>query len=71
MKAKISMMLESMKKFWCMLMRAEGRKMIKELPTAGLANTGAKTNSEGVLLLENLNLPAEKMLKMSHANRPT
>merc|ERR1712082_527961 len=43
--------------------------MKKELGSAGLADTGAQTNSAGLSLLRKLNFPPKKMLVMSHAIR--
>ena len=66
-KAKMSVMPEAMKKFGCVLTKAEERQLTDELPVAGLADTAAQTNSAGVYLLKKLNFPVEKMIKTSHA----
>ena len=58
-----------MKPWGVKLSKSEEKKLVKDLMTRGLADTGAQTNSCGVSLLEKLNFPIEKMMMTDHAIR--
>ena len=70
-KANMSVMTEATASFGSHLTRAEEKKLVKDLHTRELAETGAQTNLAGISLLHKLNFPPEKRMQTSHAIRGT
>ena len=69
MKDIMSVITEAMKSFGCKLTRVEGKTLVMELHSYGLADTEAQTKLAGLSLLKKLNFPPEKMMETSHAIR--
>ena len=62
-KVKISVMAEAMESFGSVLSKKEADNIKASLGKCGLTDTRAQTNSAGILLLEKLNFPVEKLIR--------